>query len=169
MTSEFAVVSLKPAEHQPAPSHRGSSARAVVLRALTRRPQTLTWQNSTPHRYHGNEKNWMSSESYIFCHDRAEHVIFERWCFIHYSSSLLATPGTPRPQISAATLRKLPSDSILGRDNAFENLGPRVRPYQWNWQIPTCFNCKSESEPCVYAKKETETFHNNLQRTCTKK
>ena len=43
MTSEFAVVSLKPAEHQPAPSHRGSSARAVVLRALTRRPPNLNW------------------------------------------------------------------------------------------------------------------------------
>ena len=36
----------------------------------------------------------MSSESYNFCRDRAEHVIFERWYFIQGSS--IFSPQRPR-------------------------------------------------------------------------
>ena len=91
------------------------SSMTGVLRALTRRPQTWTWENSSdPSQISWKWKNWMSSESHNFCRNRAEHVIFERWYFIHDSSTLLAIPSTQRLQSSAATLRKLPSDAIWG-------------------------------------------------------
>ena len=68
-----------------------------------------------------NEKSWMSSQSYNFCRNSAEHVMCEWRSSIHDSSTMLAIPATLRLESSAVTFRKLPSDPIWCRDPAFAN------------------------------------------------